>query len=286
MRGLALFLLVVGLARAAVLPAQVENVRSLLRDGKVGAAGSAVHALIGANPEDAEAYVLLAAVNVARDEADAAVEAGEKAVELAPANSDYQRRLGDTYGFAAQKAGMFGKMTFAKKCRLAYEKAVELDPKNVAARNSLMSFYQMAPGIAGGGMDKAYAQAAEIKQLDAIRGHLAYAALYGADKKTDLALAELDEVFKAAPDDYAALYQLGKLAATSGQVLDRGLAALRRCLALSAPAGAPGHAAAQWRIGNILEKQNDPAGARTAYQTALKLDPKFTQAAESLKKLP
>jgi cytochrome c-type biogenesis protein CcmH/NrfG len=38
-------------------------------------------------------------------------------------------------------------------------------------------------------------------------------------------------------------------------------------------------------MGNILEKKNDPTGARAAYAAALRLDPKFTQAADALKKL-
>src|SRR5262249_25503267 len=157
----------------------------------------------------------------------------------------------------------------------------ELDPKNLAARTSLMAVYQQAPSMMGGGTDKAYEQAAAIKALDATRGHLAYATLYVADKKPDQALAELDEVLKGSPDDYAALYEVGKLAATTGKYLERGLASLRQCLELPAPAGTPGHAAAQWRLGNILEKQGDAAGARAAYEAALKLDPKFTQAADS-----
>lgn len=148
-----------------------------------------------------------------------------------------------------------------------------------------MAFYQMAPSLLGGGSDKAYAQAEAIKQLDAMRGHVAYATLYGAEKKYDLAFAEFDVVLKVSPDDYAALYQVGKLSVLSGQFLGRGLTSLRRCLELTPPDGAPGHSAAQWRLGNILEKKNDPAGARAAYEAALKLDPKFAQAADSLKKM-
>jgi len=158
-----LLLLTAVLARAAISPAQLENGRGLLRDHKVAAAESTASALVAANPADAEAWALLGSVQLAKDDADAAVAAWEKAAELAPANSDYQRQLGDAYGLAAQKAGMLGKIGWAKKCRLAYEKAVELDPKNLAARNSLMGFYQQAPGVMGGGMDKAYGQAAAIK---------------------------------------------------------------------------------------------------------------------------
>ena len=286
MRLFALLLLTTVLARATLSPEETARVRDLLRDRKVGAAEIAANAVIAAHPAEAEAHALLALALIAKGDADAAVSASEKSAALAPANSEIQRQLGDTYGFAAQKAGMFGKISYAKKCRLAYEKAVELDPKNVAAHNSLMAFYQMAPGMMGGGMDKAYEQAAIIKQLDAARGRLAYASVYAADKKYDLAFAEFEQVLRTSPDDYSALYQIGKIAATSGQALDRGLAALHRCLELPVASGAPSHAAAHWRIGNILEKQNDSAGARRAYETALQLDPQFSQAADSLKKLP
>lgn len=287
MRHFMLLLLAATVGHAALPPAQAEQVRALLRDKNVSAAETAARALVAAQPAEAGAHALLAAVLVAKEDPDAAVRAAEKSAELAPASSEIQRQLGDTYSFAAQKAGMLGRMSYAGKCRAAYEKAVELDPKNVAARSSLMGFYQMAPGVMGGGMDKAYQQAAAIKQLDPARGRLAYATLYGAEKKYDLAFAEFEEVLKSAPDDYAALYQIGKLAATSGQSLERGLAALRRCLELPVPAvpGTPGHPAAHWRIGNILEQQKDPAGARRAYESALRLDPKFAQAGDALKKL-
>ena len=273
------------LAQAAVSPVQSENVRTLLRDHKVAAAASAANALVAAHPAEAEAYALLGSVDVAKDDADAAVTAVEKAAELAPANSEYQRQLGDTYGFAAQKAGMLSKMGFAKKCRLAYEKAVELDPGNLKARSSLMGFYQQAPGMMGGGLDKAYAQAAAIKQLDAGRGRLAYATLHTAEKKYAEAFTELEEALQVAPDDYTALYQYGRLTALSGERIDRGMAALTKCLTLPPPPDSPGHAAAHWRIGNLWEKKGDQTAARASYQAALAIDPGFQQASESLKKL-
>ena len=287
MRQLILFLLTAIAAHAVVSPEATEKIRGLLRDQKLAEAESASKALLAANPAEAEAHALLGSVLAAKGDPEAAVKAYEKATELAPAKGDYWRQLGDAYGSAAANAGMLGKLGWAKKCCGAFEKAVEVEPGNVACRNSLMNFYSQAPGVLGGGMDKAYEQAAAIKKLDTARGRLAYATLYTADKKYDEAIAEFDAVLKTARDDYAALYQVGKLAAVSGQYLDRGLTSLRRCLEMPVPAtpGTPSHAAAHWRIGNILEKKNDPAGARAAYEAALKLDPKFAGAADSLKKM-
>ena len=71
----------------------------------------------------------------------------------------------------------------------------------------------------------------------------------------------------------------------SGQHLDRGLASLRLCLGLDPPKGAPPHSAAEWRLGNILEKKGDAAGARAAYRAALELDPKYAPASDALRAL-
>ena len=285
MRRLVLLLLTAAVAHAALAPAKIENIRGLLREHKLPEAESAANALVAASHSDPEASLLLGSVCIAKGDADGAVAAYEKATELAPKNGDYQRQLGDTYGFAAQKAGMFGKIGWAKKCRLAYEKAVELEPVNVDARTSLMNFYQQAPGMMGGGIDKAYAQAAEIRKLDATRGQIAYAMLYSGEKKYAEASTALEQVLKTSPNDYAALYQVGKLAAVSGEKLDRGIAALKECLTVPAPAGTPGHDAAQWRLGNLWERKGDKPAARSAYEAALAINPNFQQAADSLKKL-
>ncbi|MDI1250157.1 MAG: hypothetical protein PSV13_14940 [Lacunisphaera sp.] len=285
MRSLILLLFTIAVVQAAVPPDKMEAVRGMLRDHKLAAAESAAKALVAANPTEAAAHALLASVCVAKSDPDAAVTAGEKAVALAPTSSEYQLQLGDTYGFAAQKAGMFGKIGWAKKSRLAYEKAVEFDPANVAARDSLMSFYQMAPGVMGGGADKAYAQAAEIKKLDANGGRVAYAKLYIGEKKYAEAFAELDEVLRVAPDCYPAVFQFGRLTALSGQRVDAGMEALKKCLTLAPTPGAPGHDAAHWRMGNLWEKKGDKVAARAAYTAALALNPGFPQAIDSLKKL-
>ena len=269
----------------AVDQAVRDQVTDLFKHRQWAEAQTVLEKVIAAEPNNAEAYFFLGQVQINRGDHERAVDTLEKATSLDPTKSEYFRELGDAYGISAQKGGLFSKFGWAKKCKAAYDKAVELDPKNVAARLSVLEYCRQAPGFVGGGMDGAYAQAAEIKKLDAPRGRQAYATLYLADKKYDLALAEFDEVLKVTPDDYTSLYQVGRLAANSGQFLDRGLESLRHCLELTPAPGEPGRAPTHWRIGNILEKQGDKAGARTAYEAALQADPKFPPAIEALKKL-
>ena len=262
-----------------------EQVAALFRQRQWAEAQAVLEKAVTAEPDNAEAHFYLGQTRLNRGDTENALLSLEKATALAPANSEYFRLLGDGYGITAQKAGIFSKFGWAKKCKAAYDKSVELDPTNINSRWSVMEYCRQAPGFVGGGMDGAYAQAAEIKKLDPARGRLAYAGLYTSDKKFAEAFAVYDEVLKDAPDNYSALYQVGKLADTTGQELDRGLAALQKCLTLSPAADSRGYAPAHWRIGNILARKGDKTGARAAYDAALKLNPKFSEAIESLKKL-
>lgn len=273
------------LASAAVDPAAFTAAVELYAQRKPLEAQKAFEALAATDAGNANVQFYLGRLALQRNDHAQAVVHLEKAVALVPGEARYHHRLGDAYGISAQKAGMLAKMGLAGKCRAAYEKAVELDPKNVDARFSLLGFYQQAPGIVGGGMDKALLQAQAIKHLDPARGRLAIAGVHVIEKRYAAAFAEFDEALKAQPDDYAALFQTGRLSAITGERLAGGLAALRQCLAQTPPGNQPGHAAAHWRIGNILEKQNDRPGARAAYEAALRIDPKFPQAIEALRKL-
>jgi tetratricopeptide (TPR) repeat protein len=233
-----------------------------------------------AEPDNAEAWHALGQSRLALQDAEGSVAALERAVALQPADARYQLTLGNAYGMAATKAGLLSKMGLARKCKAAYERAVELDPENIDARWSVMEYCRQAPAIVGGGMDKAYAQAAEIKRLDARRGRAAYASLYASEKKYAEAFALYDEVLRAHPGEPDALYNLGRLAALSGEQLDRGLAALRE---VQPQRGNDARVPAC--IGDILLKMGDKAGARAAYEAALAINPQHIRALEALRKL-
>lgn len=222
---------------------------------------------------------------LSRGEADAAIAALETAAQAEPRNSEIQRHLGDAYGLAAQHGGVFAGLRLAKKVRAAYEQAVALDPANLDARQSLLEFYLAAPAMLGGGADKAAAQAAAIRERDGTRGHFAAAFIQLAAKNYAATRAELAAVLAVAPQDYSALYQTGRVAALSGEEVVAGIAALRRCLTLPVTPGAPSHAAANWRLGLLLEKQGDVPAARTAYRASLILDPEFKESKDALARL-
>lgn len=259
-----------------------EHVNRLFQERRWAEAQAIMEQVTAAEPENARAWHTLGLTHLARQDAAKAVPVLEKAVALAPQDAEMHLQLGHAYGLAAQKAGLFAKLGYANKCKAAYDQAVALDPANISVRWSLMEFCRQAPGFVGGGLPQAYAQAAAIKQLDPRRGRAAYASLYLGEKKYAEAFAVYDEVLRGLPDDRDSLFHVGRLAAVSGQQLDRGLAALRRLLTHpDRHSDARIHA----HLGTILEKQGDKAGAQSAYEAAVAADPGFTAALESLRRL-
>ena len=250
---------------------------------------------------------------------DEAAEAFEQAIELAPGDAAAHHLLGATYGRQAGAASMFGKMRLAGKIREHFERAVALAPDELDYRESLIQYYAQAPAIAGGGIDKAKAQAVEIGKRDAVRGKVADGLVARMQGKTDEALAayraacalrpgdvrlgvqlglylqELerwDEAFgqfqsivSRTPDAMPAWYQLGRTAVLANARHADGEAALKRYLGSTPTVQDPPLAAAHWRLGMLYEQIKRAADARAQYKAALRLDPEHAEAKSALRKL-
>ncbi|HEX9940516.1 MAG TPA: tetratricopeptide repeat protein [Thermoanaerobaculia bacterium] len=271
------------------------------------------------NPRDAEAAYYLGKTWFFLRQYERAAEWLEKAAALAPGRSEHHLWLARAYGRAAQQASLFKQPGLAKKAKAAWDKALAADPNNLDARSDLIQYYLQAPGFMGGSVEKAREQAAEIKKRDAVRGAVAYAtialdqkdaagaerelkeavqkapadprprltlgALYQSQEKWDAAFETFEGLLKAKPDDWDALYQIGRTGALSGRRLDRAEECLKRYLGHTpGPDSAP-LANAHFRLGMVYEKKGNKAAARAEYQTALKLDPSLKEAKEALGKL-
>ncbi len=86
----------------------------------------------------------------------------ERAVAADSSNSDYYDWLGRAYGKRAETSNILAAPGWATKARQAFEKSVQLDPKNSDALDDLFDYYLDAPGFMGGGMEKAARIAAMI----------------------------------------------------------------------------------------------------------------------------
>jgi tetratricopeptide (TPR) repeat protein len=248
-------------------------------------AQAAFEKIAAADPKNAGAAYYLGQLALERDDADQAVKWLESAVALAPGKSAYFLALGDAYSIAVNNVSVFSKAGVAEKCLAAYDQAVALDPDNLDARSRRVEYYRHAPGFVGGGMDKAYAEAAEIRKRDVVRGAEAFGTLYVSEKNYTKAFLMYDELIKANPGNKVLLFYFGGAAAASGQQLDRGEAALKEYLKYTPAANEPPLFAAHWRLGRIYEKKGDKDAARAEYEATLKLSPQFSPAKTALKRL-
>jgi tetratricopeptide (TPR) repeat protein len=140
----------------------------------------------------------------------------ERSVANNPANSQYALWLARAYGRRAETSSVLTAPGHASKAHRYFEKAVEIDPKNLEAVNDLFEYYLEAPGFLGGGFDKAQALAGRIAQLNPAEGYWAQAKLDEKRKEYGAAEMDLRRAAAAAPRQIGKLIELAKLLARHG----------------------------------------------------------------------
>jgi tetratricopeptide (TPR) repeat protein len=163
--------LVLSVSMVAQADPSLDSVRQLVNNGEADAAIRALNSALAANPSNSEEHNLLCRVHYAEERWDAAVSECARAASLNPSSSLNQLWLGRAYGEKAEHSSWLSAIGLAKKTHVAFEKAVELDPKNVEARSDLSEYYIEAPGFLGGGTEKAAAQANIMEKLEPATAH-------------------------------------------------------------------------------------------------------------------
>lgn len=248
----------------------------------------------------------------------AAVTQLEAAVARKPTAESYYW-LGRAYGEQALKANVFKQAMLARKTKDAFEKAVQLDPKYVEPRLSLIDYYLIAPGVLGGSVDKAKEQAAALRAFDPLAGHRGMAKIYlhqeqpamvrnemvtavrempasavahyylgnayFSEKNYPAALHEYEMSVKLDPAYARAWFRLGVTAGTSGTALPRGEEMLKKYVARTPDEDDPSLASALYYLGMVYEKQGRKADAKQSYLAAQKLVPQAKDIAEALKRV-
>jgi tetratricopeptide (TPR) repeat protein len=168
-------------AAAAALPAPAPGQRELLAQANAALqAGEAdktmalldtLDKLNTLNKPDSrsEAYNLRCRVEYTLEHWDQAANDCEQAVKLDAQNSDDHLWLGRALGEKASRASFLNAYSLAKRVRAEFEEAARLNPHNAEALASLGEFYEQAPGVVGGGIDKSEAVAAQLDKFDPVR---------------------------------------------------------------------------------------------------------------------
>jgi tetratricopeptide (TPR) repeat protein len=270
-------------------------------------------------PQNGDIQLLLTKSYLELQERDAAITSAEKAVALDPKSSVFHEWLGRAYGEKADHASMFTAPGLARKTHREFEIAVQLDEKNFAARQALIEFDCAAPGMVGGGEEKAKPEIEKLQSMDAAEWHYAL----GNCRRQKKDFADADREFKLAleshPQAAELIFDIGDYAVRRGQadrlmeVADLGtkVAAadprgmfyravglilknekqeeaerLLREYLRKAPkrSGYPRYAVVHEWLGRLYESKGEKESAVKEYQAALQLDPKNKSARESLKR--
>ena len=311
-------LLLPALVGALLLPAYAGgSPKELLAGGRVDEAIETLQHQIELSSTDADSYNLLCRAYFMLEEWDRGIAACEHARNLDPNKALYYLWLGRIYGEKADRAGFVSAVGLAKKVRTSFERAVELDPQSWEARADLAEFYLEAPGIVGGGRDKAQAQADVIAPLNPALAHWIAARI--AAKNHDVASSEreyraaisanpslgrawvdlagllshgnrLDDMeqvlrnLESAPlEQREALRDGASILLRSGRDYPLGVRLLRRYL--SAPVEAAPAFKAHDMLGELLEKQGDRQAAAAEYRAAIALAHTYTRAQADLKRI-
>jgi tetratricopeptide (TPR) repeat protein len=312
---LLLFLLMI----AAPLPAAVaDSAHEMLAAGRIDEVITVLNGRLSSTPSDAESSNLLCRAYFALEDWDRAESSCKRAIALDPSNGRYHRWLAHVYGEKADHANFLSAAGLAGKTRDEFERSVQLNPADVDARVDLAEFYLEAPGIVGGGQDKARAQAKVIGTTDPAREHWVYARIAEKNHDTVTAEREYRRMIEASHGDSEAWLNLAlfyrhqkryddmekALVKTSEAHMSKpdvmvdvaqnlvrtnrnpelAIQLLRRYLATGPVEEAPAFKA-HYLLGTLLEKRGDKAGAAREYRASLSLARQFGSAKQALNRV-
>lgn len=141
----------------------------------------------------------------------------QKAVEIAPNNSDYALWLGRSWGRRAETSNPLFAPGYATKAKQWMEKAVGLNDRNSEALSDLFDYYLEAPGFLGGGFDKAQVISRKIAEVDPAEGYFARARLAEKRSEYDNAEVQLRHAVELAPKQVGRVLDLAKFLANQGR---------------------------------------------------------------------
>ncbi|HYW51939.1 MAG TPA: protein kinase [Gemmatimonadaceae bacterium] len=223
----------------------------------------------------------------------------DTSVELLVQSGQAHLQLGNRRGIASR-------IRSARRARAAFAAAYRRDSTRADVLEPLAWMYRLLPRMVGGDRVEARRMLAELERFNPYRGALlrghfaradghdvladsiyralttahvdsapAFFALYDLAYrrgKADVARAALQRYVTLMPDDRAALFHRGLLAAVHGVDLNEGQAALREFIKGPILLTQPTVDVAWWRLGQVLAKSGQVADARSAYRKAIALD--------------
>jgi tetratricopeptide (TPR) repeat protein len=288
--------------------------------GRYNRAVDALNSAIAKAPNDPSLHLLLGKSYYELREFSRAISSLERAVQLSPKESESHDWLGRAYGRKAEESMFLSAMSWARKTHHEFEIAVDLDPRNFEAQRDLIRYEINAPGVVGGGDDKALKHIEALEKIDSEQGQLARGEFFATKKRfpeaegvfskilesntehagvyfevsdyyRDRANAEkmaeaIDKAEHLDPDDRRLKYYKGVLLVMQRKRASEADVLLKSYIAtVPDNSDLPSHAAAREWLGKLYESLGRFSEATEEYKLSLSLDPHNKEVEEDLKRV-
>jgi len=306
-----------------VAAAELDDAGSLIDAGNYDEARQILDQTVQDPAQKAQSLVLLTRIYNRLEDYEQGMRTGKQAVKLLPDSSvahyEYAVAVRTKLSKVSKMKAMFSLGTYKKEL----QRALELEPNNLEARQEEIGFLSNAPGFAGGDKAKAAERIAELKALDWRSGMIMQSELQQAQGDRPGMIETHEQILEKHPEEdgirltLAVMYQneerwvdadaqLVVLRDTERPELARSALYQRaRCRVMGefeqdeavsfleqfieeTPAdskGRPTTADAFWRMGLAQEQLGERDAALTSYQRALALQPEHEEAQKALKVL-
>ena len=199
---------------------------------------------------------------------DAALEKAQAQVDSNQGSAEAYYWLGSVNGRLAQTSSIFSKLGYAKAVRNAFQRAAELDPKQIEARMGLIQFHLQAPGLAGGDEDLVPGLVQQITAIDVGAGYRAQAIVKQIGDDPAGAQVLYRKALSHNPADFDALSTMVGLLSTEKKIAEA------ETLVVAALAKEPGNLKIQYQKAKCAALGGtDPAGGLTIVDTVLAAKP-------------
>ena len=309
-----------GLAPCVAEETPLDVAKAAYEHGDYKKAIEVLQSAAAKEPNNGEIQLWLTKSYLDSNQIDEALKSAGKAVSIDSKNSAYHQWLGEAYGEKADHSSMLSAYSWARKTQKEFETAVQLDEHNYDAAQDLIEYDCTAPGMVGGGEDKAQPLIQKLMSLDAAEGHFGAGVCKAVKKDLPGADVEYANALESKPKTADRIYDIGDYFLQRGQgdkLLEVAAAGeslapndarakyyravgwilkgekyldaekLLREYLTAGPfrAAFPRPWDAHYWLGRLYVAQKNTMGAKNEYQEALKLNPKYKKAQEALKQL-
>ena len=196
------------LCAAPLSAAGLDEARTLLEQRKFAEAKTLLERTAADPALRGESLVLLTRACNALEDWENGVKYGKEAAELRPEDSGAHFEYAQALRIKMTKISKIKAMMSLSNYKKELARSLELDPKNLDARDEQLAFLSNAPGFAGGDMKEARQKATELVALDWHRGKNWLANIELKNQKDEAAVPILREVVGRYPDDVQAHLRL------------------------------------------------------------------------------